>query len=192
MQNEAMIDRNHPLRKLFRNALDFGLEHNPTEKTGVADYLEEQVLCEFIQAKELYKIEDTEGNSLEDIADMMAEGSVLINAESFQREFQVHKHIGDYTLFMLGMFPTTLSSRKGKEFLLGSLVIPDASLSEHYMLQGPRSYKIASEFTNGDIFLELSSNFLLYMNVMEFVRIYLESETNRELLKANKLIGGTG
>jgi hypothetical protein len=162
------------MRKLFRNALAFGLEHNPTEKVEVADYLEEQVLCEFFHADNLYKIRDEEEQSLDDISDMLAEGTVLMNAQSFQREFQVHKHIGDYTLFMLGMFPTTLSHKQGKEFILGKLVVPGATLCEHYVIQGQRSYKIAAEFTHGDLFQELSSNFLLYKNILEFVRIYLE------------------
>ncbi|UCD34926.1 MAG: hypothetical protein JSU90_11640 [Nitrospiraceae bacterium] len=173
MHQETM-EEGHPLRRLFRSALDFGLQYTPTDKQEVADYLEDQVLCEFIHTDRLYKIKDPEGRCLEDIADMFNEGSVLIHAQSFQREFLVHKHIGDYTLFMLGMFPKSLSRRKGKEFTLGKIVVPGASLSEHYMLQGQRSYRIASEFTNGDIFLELSANFLLYKNLLEMVRIYLE------------------
>jgi hypothetical protein len=191
MLKRTNIDSGHPLRRLFRNALDFGLKHNPTDKEGVADYIEEQILCEFIHTESLYKIKNASGKGIEDIADLLAEGNVLLNAQSFQREFQVHKHLGDYTLFMLGMFPLTLSRRKGKEFILGRLVVPGASLSEHYMLQGQQSYRIASEFTNGDLFLELSSNFLLYMKVMELVRIYLESENNREFLKLKEIIGGT-
>ncbi len=191
MLNSTNIDRSHPLRKLFRNALEFGLKHNPTEKVEVADYIEEQILCEFIHTDNLYRIRDLSGRSVEDIADMLAEGNVLLNAQSFQREFQVHKHIGDYTLFMLGMFPMILSRKRGKEFILGQLVVPGASLSEHYMLQGRRSYRIASELTHGDIFLELSSNFLLYKNILELVRIYLESENNKVLLKTKEIIDGT-
>ncbi len=191
MLNATRINRSHPLRQLFRSALDFGLKHNPLEKTEVADYIEEQILCEFIQTENLYKIRDADGNGLEDMADMLDEGNVLLNAQSFEREFQVHKHIGDYTLFMLGMFPMTLTTRKGREFVLGRLVVPDASLSDHYMLQGQRSYKIAAEFTHGDLFLELSSNFPLYKSILEFVRIYLESEQNRAVLKTKEIIGGT-
>jgi hypothetical protein len=36
------IDIRHPLRKLFRRALDFSLRSNPTNKSKVADYIEEQ------------------------------------------------------------------------------------------------------------------------------------------------------
>ncbi len=191
MLRRISIDPSHPLRKLFRRALDFGLKYNPTDKTGVAGYIEEQILCEFIHVDNLYKIRDASGKSLEDIADMIAEGDILLNAESFLREFQVHKHIGDYTLFMLGLFPNTLCRKKGKEFVLGKIVVPGASLSEHYMLQGQRSYRIASKFVNRELFMELSSNFLLYMNILDLVRIYLESSKNKEFLKAKGIIGGT-
>jgi len=191
MFKRSNIDKDHPLRKLFRKALEFGTKLSPSDKAGVTDYIEEQILCEFIHVDNLYKIKNATWKSLEDIADILAEGEILLNAQSFSREFHVHKHIGDYTLFMLGMFPAAISRRKGKEFILGKLVIPDASLSEHYVLQGRRSYSIASEFTHDDLFLELSLNFLLYKNVLELVRIYLESVKNKEFLKTKEIIGGT-
>jgi len=185
------IHASHPLRKLFRRALDFGFQMNPPEKPGVNEYIEEQILCQFIHTDNLYKIRDAGGKSLEDIADMLAEGDVRLNAQSFPREFQVHKHIGDYTLFMLGMFPAALIGKKGKEFILGRLVIPHSSLSEHYMLQGQRSYGLASEFTGKELFRELSKNFILYRNVLELVRVFLEFSRSREYLKANQIIGET-
>ena len=174
MLQKSIIDRSHPLRELFRRALSFGLKHNPTERVEVADYLEEQILCEFIHTDNLYKIKNGDDEKLEDISDMLGEGTMLLNAQSFSREFEVHKHIGDYTLFMLGMFPSVLNRKKGKEFVLGKLVVPGASLSDHYLIQGQRSYRIAYEFTNGDLFLELSSNFLLYRNILECARMYFE------------------
>jgi hypothetical protein len=185
------INKSHPLRKLFRKALDFGLRFNPSNKPGVTNYIEEHILCEFIHVDNLYKIRDAQGRRLEDIADMLAEGDVLLNAQSFSREFQVHKHIGDYTLFMLGMFPTALSRKRGKEFIMGKIVVPSADLYEHYMLQGQRSYRIASEFTHRELFLELSSNFHLYKNILALVRIYLDSIKDKEFLKAKEIIGGT-
>jgi hypothetical protein len=191
MLKRTHIEKDHPLRRLFRKALDYALKLNPSEKLEIAHYIEEQILCEFIHVDKLYKIKDASGRSLEDISDMLAEGDVFLNAQSFQREFKVHKHIGDYTLFMLGMFPAVLSRKKGKEFILGRIVIPRSNLSEHYILQGRRSYSIASKFTHKELFLELSANFLLYKNVLDLVRIYLESVKNKEFLKAKEIIGGT-
>ena len=189
MVDKVQIREDHPLRTLFKKALESGFRENPPERSGVEDYIEEQILCEFIHADHLYKIKDAGGKNLEDIADMLTEGDIRLNAHSFSREFQVHKHIGDYTLFMLGMFPMALSSKKGKEFILGSIVVPGSSLSEHYVIQGQRSYQLASAFSQQELFMELSANFLLYRNVLELVRIYLESARSREYLKAKRLIG---
>lgn len=191
MRRRKKVSPDHPLRKLFRKALDFGFRVNPAEKAGVEEYIEDEILCEFIHADSLYKIKDAAGKPLEDIADMLAEGDVRLNADSFSKEFQVHKHIGDYTLFMLGMFPMALAKRSGKEFLLGRLIIPGSSLYEHYLLQGQRSYSLASEFRDQELFRKLSANFLLYRNVLELVRIYLDSLRSRDYLKAKKIIGET-
>ncbi len=180
MLSRAGIERGHPLRVLFRRALEYGFSLNPSDKAGIADYLEEHILCEFVHVDNFHKIRDASGRIPEGIADMLEEGNVLLNAQSFRREFEVHKHIGDYTLFMLGMFPAALSRKRGKEFVLSSIVIPGASLAEHYALQGQRSYRIASEFTHRELFSELSSNFQQYKAVLEFVRIYIESLKDSE------------
>ena len=191
MARRIPISADHPLRKLFRKALDFGFRENPADKPGVGTYIEEQILCEFIYIDNLYKIKDPAGKPLEDVADLLAEGDVRLNASSFSKEFEVHKHIGDYTLFMLGMFPMTLSRRSGKEFILGRIIIPGSTLYEHYLLQGQRSYGLASEFSERELFLELSTNFLLYRNVLELVRIYLETAKNRDYLRAKRVIAET-
>ena len=191
MVRRIALSPDHPLRKLFRKALDFGFRENPADKPGVNTYIEEQILCEFIHTDNLYKIKDASGKPLEDIADLLAEGDVRLNAQSFNREFEVHKHIGDYTLFMLGMFPLALARRSGREFILGRIIVPGSTLYDHYVIQGKRSYGLASEFADRELFLELSTNFLLYRNVLELVRIYLETARNREYLRARRLIAGT-
>jgi hypothetical protein len=189
MPEENGLGSRHPLRKLFRKALDFGFEVSPADNQGVKEYIENQILCEFIHADNLYKIRDAAGKPLEDIADLLAEGDVRLNAASFPREFHVHKHIGDYTLFMLGMFPMALSRRRGKEFILGRLVIPGSSLYEHYILQGQRSYSLASEFRDEDLFQKLSVNFVVYRNILELVRIFLETTKSKEYFSVKKVIG---
>jgi len=121
--NGTSINPGNPLRRLFKSALDFGFSLNPTKNTETVDYIEEQILCEFIHIDRLYKIRNASRRSLEDIANMLAEGDVLLNAPGFSREYQVHKHIGDFTLFMLGMFPESLSRKRGKEFLKAKKII---------------------------------------------------------------------
>ncbi len=180
--------QDNPLRRLFRKALDFGFQLNPSYQEGVEDYIEDHLLCQFIHRDRLYKIRDAVGRPLEDIADMLAEGDVRFHAPSFRREFEVHKHIGDYTLFMLGMFPMALARRSGKEFILGKLIIPGSSLSEQYELQGRRSYRLAAEFADKALFTKLSADFQTYRNVLEMVRIFLDATRDRSYTRAKRII----
>ncbi len=189
MPEKKIIGKSHPLRKLFRNSLEYGLTHS-RKKLMAVGYVEEQILCGFIKAENFYRVRDENGRPLNDIADMLPEGDILLNASSFDREFEVHKHIGDFALFMLGMFPDALAGKRGKEFLLGTIIVPGGKLSELYMLQGRQSYKIASEFgkEEKEIFAELAKNFNLYMNVLELARIYLKS--SGQFPKGKLLLGG--
>lgn len=98
MTRRLTLSAEYPLRKFFRKALDFGFHENSTAKPRVGAYNEEQHLCEFILSDSLYKIKDAAGRPLEDVADLLAEGDVSLNARNINREFEVHKHIGDYAL----------------------------------------------------------------------------------------------
>lgn len=183
------IRADHPLRKLFKAAMEEGAEYIQSVSPEVKSYLEREILCEFLHVDNLFKIKNAQGKRLEDIADLLAEGDIRMNAPNFEREFLVHKHIGDYTLFMLGFFPTYLNKKKGKEFVMGRLVIPGGDLSELYELQGRRSYHIASTFfEEHNIFETLSKEFLLFRNILEFVRIYLETLREENYLKAKRII----
>lgn len=183
----ARLSIDHPLRKLFRTAIRKSFPFNPVLSREAAFYLEEEILCEFLHIDNLFKIRDSSGRRLEDIADMLAEGDIRLKAKNFDREFLVHKHIGDYTLFMLGLFPEYLKKRKGKEFVLGSLIIPGGDLSKLYLIQGQRSYQIAASFGEG-IFKELSENFEYYRNTLEFVRLYLETSKDEGFRRAKRII----
>ncbi|HEC68479.1 MAG TPA: hypothetical protein ENI35_06730, partial [Candidatus Desulfofervidus auxilii] len=57
-----------------------------------------EVLTEFARTDSLYKIRDAQGEKLTTIVDMLLEASISY------REREIKKHIGDYTLFMSGIF----------------------------------------------------------------------------------------
>src|SRR5437899_6632116 len=48
------------------------------------------------------------GRRLEDVGEMLIESNPLLGAASFGREREVRKHVGDYTLFLTGLFPEHL------------------------------------------------------------------------------------
>src|SRR2546422_1199438 len=105
---ESRIPEHHPLRKLF-GAL---AERAFTEKLGwpdfnVSDYIS-KLLVEFTRTDHLYRIKSAKGEQLEAVVDLLYESEVTHGSRSFEREREVHRHIGDFTLFMAGGFPAAL------------------------------------------------------------------------------------
>src|SRR6202035_3125951 len=88
----------HPLRRLFAGLTEQTFMHT----LGVADprltdYLSD-LLSRFIHMDALYRLQSTKGRKLEEVA-LPPEGRT-------RRE--VHRHIGDFTLFWTGVFPEAL------------------------------------------------------------------------------------
>jgi hypothetical protein len=125
----------HPLRRLFAGLT----EQTFLSALGVADppltdYLSE-LLTRFVHMDALYKLRDTRGKRLEEVAEMMIEAEALPAEGRTRRE--VHRHIGDYTLFWTGVYPEGLHK-------LRSALSKDSFID--YCEQGKRSYYIASTF----------------------------------------------
>lgn len=134
------IPCDHPLWKLF-SRLVHEVFYGPLRMPDppLADYLTD-MLTSFVHMDNLYRIRDARGRRLEEVAQMLWEADVLLGAEGFAREREVHKHIGDFTLFWTGVYPEMLR-------LLRAQLRKDALLD--YVQQGKRSYYIASTFTHG-------------------------------------------
>lgn len=119
------------LRRLFA-ALT---EHTFQVELGVADptltdYLTD-MLVRFTRAETIYRFRDQEGRRLDQVADMLEEADH--RAAKPRRE--LHRHIGDFTLFWSGVFPEALSRLRA----------PDRK--DHlvdYDRAGRESYQIAS------------------------------------------------
>jgi hypothetical protein len=124
----------HPLRRLFAGLT----EQTFINTLGLADprltdYLS-GMLSRFIHVDALYRLHNTRGQKLEEVAEMMIEAEAMPEGRT-RRE--VHRHIGDFTLFWTGVFPEAL--RK-----LRSVFCKDHFID--YCQQGKRSYYIASTF----------------------------------------------
>jgi hypothetical protein len=125
----------HPLRRLFS-----GL----TEQTfinclGMADpalidYLS-GLLSRFIHLDAVYRLRNAQGRRLEEVAEMVIEAEGMPPEGRTSRE--VHRHIGDFTLFWTGVYPEALER-------LRSILRKDHFID--YCRQGKRSYYIASTF----------------------------------------------
>jgi hypothetical protein len=157
-QNQAGQDQVHPLEAFFQQAVRNSYEgrlglHDP-DVTGYVAHL----LCEFSEAENLYKVRDHLGHPVEELEALMLEADpVHGNAASFDAERAIRKYIGDYALFVSGMYPEAMvpgSRRRG----------PKPSLHE-LIRAGKESYFIVSQFNlfeyeqEAPLFARLSDGF---------------------------------
>jgi hypothetical protein len=89
----------------------------------VADYLSE-MLTKFAKTERLYRIKDQSGRPVETVVEMLLE--VHSEAPDIHRERDLFQHIGDYLLFMAGLFRDYVESR---------------GFLSYYMQEGPLAYK---------------------------------------------------
>jgi hypothetical protein len=134
-----MVSESHPLQQLFLELVG----RHYAEEMGIRDpqivgYVA-HLLAEFCDVEQLFKIRNSGGRSLSDVGEMLLESDpVYGDAPSFDRERQVRKHIGDYTLFFTGMFPESINHfRLRRNRLEGFL---------DWMKAGKESYYIVSKF----------------------------------------------
>ena len=168
------LSSNHPLRRLFRLLT----ERNLVGKLGYEDpdvigYLTD-LLTDFTHVDNVYKIRSVSGDRVEEVAEMLLEGDLLHRAASVEREREVHKHVGDYTLFMAGIFPEAIRRLRARR----ALVSRDALID--YVTTGKRAYHIVAEFTSGEygdaapLYRKLSEQFELCVFGLGHVRSDLD------------------
>ena len=184
---ESRIPEHHPLRRLF-NALT---ERSFAETLGWPDLNITQyvsnLLVEFTHTDHVYKIRNAQGARLDTILDLLYESEVLLEADSLEREREVHQHIGDFTLFMAGLFPEYLRRLKTAGLIYHKDFLVD------YVKTGKRSYGMVAEYHGeaGDqspLFRKLSENFELCVAGLGFVRHDLDRLQDPTYRKAKDLL----
>src|SRR3569833_3331505 len=115
---------------------------------GVTEYITD-VLTDFVHFRQVYKIKDLQGKPLDGVADMLLQADVRLFANSYNREREVHRHIGDFTKIWAGVYPESLpalQSRWRKDQMVD------------YVRQGKSRYAIASSFDYGDYLEETNKH----------------------------------
>jgi hypothetical protein len=130
---QAVLTGSEALKRLFA-ALT---EHAFQVELGVADprlvdYVSD-LLVRFTRTDVIYRVRNAEGRRLEEVVEMLVEAEERVARP--RRE--IHRHIGDFTLFWLGVYPEALSRLRAADRA-------DSLLD--YREQGKLSYRIASEF----------------------------------------------
>jgi len=173
-----MLPESHPLRQLFTDLIHRNFKnelhlHNPEVHTYVVN-----LLTEFCDYEQLLKIRNADGKPLHDVGEMLIESDPIYGpAPSFDRERQVRKHIGDYTLFFAGMFPESINHHRLRRQRLENFV--------SWMKAGKESYYIVSQF---NVF-EFEKEAPLYLRLCdEFERSILALAFVREELAERKLV----
>ena len=130
---KVRISADHPLRRLFAGLVAKQL---PGDRE-VAEYVT-NLLLDFVHADHMYRIRNARGKRLDEVGEMLIESNPLLEAASFEREREVRKHIGDYTLFLTGMFPEYVATLPRRGLRLDSLI--------DYVKAGKESYRIVASF----------------------------------------------
>lgn len=127
----------------------------------VAGYVAE-VLTDFASTDSLYRLRSRAGKKLDGVVEVLAEKRPETGKGSgILRERALRKYLGDYTLFMSGIFRSYV---EGKGFL------------DYYLEEGRRSYWTVSELdlslyrTGFILFQELSNKFEYYSGALDYMR----------------------
>lgn len=128
----------NPLEQFFhkavRNSYEGKLGLNDPHVTSYVAH----VLCEFSRSDKLYKVRDETGRPIDELQAMIAAADpVNGTAPSFDAERMIRKHIGDYALFVAGMYPQAVEPWRRRR--------NHPSLPE-LVRAGKESYYIVSQF----------------------------------------------
>ena len=132
------IEPNHHLSRLFRELVQRRFYDEWQIRDGDVTAYISAVLSRFTDVRELYRIRNARGKRLEDVGEMLIESNPLLAASSFDREREVRKHVGDYTLFLCGLFPEYVARLPRRSLRLDSIV--------DYVKAGKESYRVVSYF----------------------------------------------
>ena len=134
-------DREQPQPTAIERFFNGLSEYNFQSKLGVADvqlidYLSDMLLRS-VRVDSLHRVRSNNGQPATEVFQMLSEAEQRIGLA--RRE--VHRHIGDFTLFWSGMYPESLRKTKPS-------TSPDAFID--YCRQGKRAYAIAAEIEGGE------------------------------------------
>lgn len=136
---------------------DLGLHDNT-----VIEYISD-VLTVFARSDQLYRLHTAEGRRLDSVVEILTSQAEVPNPPQppVKKERELRRYVGDYTLFMSGMFRS---------------YIEKTGVLEYYVQEGRRSYWKVSEFdlalyqTGFLLFQELSKNFEYYSGALDYMR----------------------
>jgi len=133
-----MVPESSLLQQFFNHIVERNYEEVGIRQPEVHAYVA-TLLTEFCEMENVYKIRNADGRPLADVGEMLLESDPVYGpAPSFDRERQVRKHIGDYSLFFSGMFPESINHHRLRRYRLEGFL--------DFVKAGKESYYIVSKF----------------------------------------------
>lgn len=131
------IAEGHPLRRLFRGLVEQAfMSQMGVCDTHLTDYLS-AMLCDFVHVDDIFRLRTVDGDVIREVSRAEADAYLGPDVQGTLRARMVNRHIGDFTLFWVGVYPESLRAR-----------ISGVDRLHEYVLQGRRSYGIASELSD--------------------------------------------
>jgi hypothetical protein len=129
------------------------------------------LLVEFIHVDNLFRLRDQQGRRLEHLIDMLLD----LRDQPPADEREARKHIGDYTLFIVGLYPESLTRRRR------------AVTPEYYIAQGKEAYLIVAEMDRSKptetLFRKLSDQFEYCVTALNRQKAVLQDPFYQYLLR---------
>src|SRR5205085_11937477 len=144
------IADNHPIRALFQQLTERGMGQLHLHDPETIQYIT-NLLTEFVQTENMYRVTDEAGLRAQYLFDTLTQAR---NEKSPELRREYYKHLGDLTLFNLGLFTESLTYGR-------RTVSPD-----YYAETGRRSYTIVAEIdasSRARIYRKLSEQFQQYV-----------------------------
>lgn len=152
------IPENHPIKQLFRDLTERALIQTRLRDEDVLSYLA-NLLVDFVYMENLYR-PDESGKRQEYLFDMLQRANETEMPEKKAR----YKHVGDFSLFTLGMFPEYIVHRR------------NALSANYYSNFGRIGYKAAGELESDSwrvgTFRKLAAEFESCVKSLRWVREY--------------------
>jgi hypothetical protein len=159
------IDARHPLRDFFAGLVEqVFMTDLGVCSPALSEYLSE-LLVDFIHVDEIYRMRTIDGQVIRELSRIQAEAYLGPGIDATRRNRLVNKYIGDFTLFWTGLYPEQLRPR-----------VAQVDRLREYLLQGKRSYGIASELSDerarppATVLRELSAQFEYCVHGLYLVR----------------------
>lgn len=109
------------LYQFFRHQVSHGFHRDGIAEPATVDYVSD-ILTRFAQTRQLYALQDASGRPLEYIVDMLAAWHLAQGGENSVTNpahgRSILRHLGEYTLFMSGLFRERLMARGELDYYL--------------------------------------------------------------------------